>query len=169
VISEFPSSHSGNLEGESVIRRTILVAILAVSSVAFAKAQATVNSSEKSTQAVLKVEEETDRAFVKRDWDRLSHYWADTLVYVNGKGKNRTKAEWLAYLKSGAIKYYPAVHSNVLVHVYQDTAVVTGYSTTKTVENEKVSTGPRRFTKVYVKENGRWQLVLVQITSVSKR
>jgi hypothetical protein len=156
-------------EDESVIRQFILVVILAVSSVGAMKGQGSSDSSDKSTQAILKVEEETDHAFVNADWDRLGRYWADALVYVNGKGETRTKPEWLAYLRSGAMKYYPAEHNDVRVHIYQDTAVITGYSTTKTVENGKVSTGPRRFTKVYVMQDGTWQLVLLQITPASKQ
>jgi Domain of unknown function (DUF4440) len=156
-------------EDESVIRQIIFIVILAVSSVTVIKGQGSADSSDKSTQAILKVEEETDHAFVNADWDQLGRYWADALVYVNGKGETRTKPEWLAYLRSGAMKYYPAEHSDVRVHIYQDTAVITGYSTTKTVENGKVSTGPRRFTKVYVKQDGAWQLVLLQITPASKQ
>lgn len=143
--------------------------VLVVCSVAFAKTQARASSTDPSTQAILKVEEETDQDFVKADWDHLSHYWSDALVYVSGKGERRTKAEWLAYLRTGATKYNPAVHSDVRVHIYQNAAVVTGYSTTKIVENGKVSAGARRFTKVYVKQDGRWQLVLLQITQASKQ
>jgi hypothetical protein len=149
-------------------RHLSLVIVLTVCSV-FAKTQGPTNSTDPTTQAILKVEKKADRDFVKANWDDLNHYWADALVYVDGKGETRTKAEWLAYLRSGAVKYGPAVDSDVLVHIYPNAAVVTGYSTTRTVENGKVSTDPRRFTKVYVKQRGRWQLVLLQITPESKQ
>ena len=151
------------------MRRMILVVASAVTLVSVGPAQSVVGRVNDSKQAILDIEDRTNRDIESANWDDLSHYWSDSLVCVDANGEIRTKAEWLSYLKRGAIKYSPSVHHDVLVHIYDDTAVVTGSSATERVENGIASMSPRRFTKIYVQQDGRWQLVLNQITNIAKR
>ncbi|MDQ3010967.1 MAG: nuclear transport factor 2 family protein [Acidobacteriota bacterium] len=53
----------------------------------------------------------------------------------------------------------PVSYDEVKVRVYGDTAVITGRVTTE----EKVQS---RFTRVWVKQQGRWQLVSAQSTRI---
>jgi hypothetical protein len=50
--------------------------------------------------------------------------------------------------------------------VYDNTAVVTGRSIQNGKENGKDYSGDYRFTRVYVKQNGRWQTVALQTTLI---
>src|SRR5215475_4668948 len=112
--------------GGSMIQQVLLLVAFAVSSAGLARSQDADQSNESARAAILQIEQQTDKAFIRADWEELNKLWANDLVYVNGKGENLTKAEWLAYLRSGAIKYYEAEHSDVRVHVYHDSAIVTG-------------------------------------------
>ncbi len=58
--------------------------------------------------------------------------------------------------------------SDLQVRVYGDAAVVTGRALQKGVENSKDYSGENRFTRVYMKQNGHWVSVALQVTLVAK-
>ncbi len=55
------------------------------------------------------------------------------------------------------------------VRVYGDVGIVTGVYAHKATLNDKDATGTGRFTDVFVKRTGRWQLVSTQSTRVAKK
>jgi ketosteroid isomerase-like protein len=71
----------------------------------------------------------------------------------------RNKAEVIAGNASHASTYQFLTNGDVVVRVYGNTAVETGRSTM--VGQDKGKTVPRdnRFTRVWVMNDGRWQLV----------
>jgi len=52
------------------------------------------------------------------------------------------------------------------VRVYGDTAVVTGQSTVKGIFKTQDISGKYRWTDVFVKRDGKWQIVNAQLTPV---
>src|SRR3954470_23620524 len=79
---------------------------------------------------------------------------------THGDGTINTKAEYLADLKSGARKFFADVkQDDFAVRVYGDTAVAAGISDSKVEYKGKPSGGALRFTRVYVKRDGRWVMV----------
>ena len=74
----------------------------------------------------------------------------------------------MAGFKSGSYKYEARQLSDVQVRVYGDTAVVTGRALQQGVENSKDYSGENRFTRVYVKRQGHWVSVALQVTLVTK-
>jgi ketosteroid isomerase-like protein len=117
---------------------------------------------------VLKVEQEQDEAVAKSDVKVLDRIWADGLVYTTPTGELVTKAQHLADFRSGVRKFDTMKHDNFHVRVYGDTAVLTARSTSTLHYKGQVSVGPRVFTNVYVKMDGRWQLVSHHVTDVAK-
>ena len=67
---------------------------------------------------------------------------------------------------SGAFKYQFRTVSDLNIRVYGDTAVVTGRSVQKGVENGKDYSGDYWFTRVYVRQNGAWTTVALQTTLI---
>ena len=67
---------------------------------------------------------------------------------------------------SGTFKYESRDISDLSIRVYGNAAVVTGRSTQKGTENGKDYSGAYRFTRVYIKQRGRWQTVALQTTRV---
>lgn len=123
---------------------------------------------EKIKQEVLQVEREQDEAVAKSDTKVLDRIWADGLVYTTPTGELVTKAHHLADFQSGVRKFDSMKHDNFQVRVYGDTAVLTARSTSVLHYKGQVSAGPRVFTNVYVKMDGRWQLVSHHVTDVAK-
>ena len=81
----------------------------------------------------------------------------------------RTKAEIVSGFKSGSFKYQSRGISDLNVRVYGDAAVVTGRSIQKGTENGKDYSGDYWFTRVYVKQGGRWITVALQTTPIQKQ
>ena len=69
---------------------------------------------------------------------------------------------------SGSFHYVSREISDLRVRVYGETAVVTGRSVQKGMENGKDYSGDYWFTRVYVKQKGRWLTVALQTTLIQK-
>ena len=78
----------------------------------------------------------------------------------------RTKSEIVKGFQSGSFKYESRQISDLTIRVYGDTAVVTGRSNQKGMENGKDYSGDYRFTRVYVRQKGRWLTVALQATAI---
>ena len=116
--------------------------------------------SKSADEAALRaIEEKWDAANLKGDAAALGAIFADTFISTTNEGKVRTKAEVLADLKSGAIKYQVAKVDDMKVYLYGDTGIVSGRWTGKYVENGKNVETVERYTDTYVRQNGQWRCV----------
>ena len=117
-------------------------------------------------QAVMQMEEELRVAISKGDAKAYGRIVGDDYVFTNQDAVIRTKAQMVAAYDSGKLKYESVKFDEIKVHSYGDTAVVTGRSTAKGQDNGKEFSGQYRYTRVYVKRQGRWQLVATQSTRI---
>jgi len=117
-------------------------------------------------QEIRSLEEARNQAIVHGDAAALERMTADDYTFITLRGELRTKAEIVKGFQSGSFKYDSREISDLKIRVYGDTAVVTGRSTQKGRENGKDYSGDYRFTRVYVKQNGRWVTVALQATLV---
>ena len=120
-------------------------------------------------EEIKQIERERNEALLKGDAATLDRMTSDDYTFINQRGELRTKTEILTGFKSGTFKYDARQVSDLEVRVYGDTAVVTGRATQKGVENSKDYSGENRFTRVYVKQKGRWVSVALQVTLVAKQ
>lgn len=119
-----------------------------------------------SEQEIRALEEERNRAILKGDAAALERMTADDYSFITLRGELRTKSEIVKGFQSGSFKYDSRTISELNVRVYGDTAIVTGRSTQKGSENGKDYSGDYRWTRVYVKQTGRWVTVALQTTRV---
>ena len=93
------------------------------------------------------------------DADVLAALWADDLEVIVPKMAPMSKAEALAFARTGRMRFERYETSQIKVRTYGDTAVVTGrLQRTRTLAG-KQTTDDWRFTKVYTRENGTWRVV----------
>jgi len=111
---------------------------------------------------------ERDQAVQRGDTATFDRMCADDYVSTNNVGLVRTKAQVIEDLKSGALKVESMISDDVNVRVQGDTAIVTGRVTTKVQDRGRDTSGQNRFTQVYMKRNGRWQLVAFQQTRIAQ-
>jgi ketosteroid isomerase-like protein len=107
-------------------------------------------------------------ATVKPDATTLPGFYAEEYLSTDQHGVITSKSQDVTNLTSGAYKAASIKLDDLKIHVYGDTAVVTGLAIVKATFNGKDASGPERFTDVWVKREGRWQCAATQSTSVAK-
>lgn len=118
-------------------------------------------------QEVLKINKEYGEAFVRRDAEAYDRFLADDYIFTNAAGEVADKARMMKEMKSGDTKMESGQDEDVRVRVYGDTGVVTGLWTSKGQYKGKNFNGKERYTAVYVKRGGRWQVVAEHLTNVA--
>jgi ketosteroid isomerase-like protein len=141
--------------------RLLLAALAALGGSAAAIAQGPAAAE----QEIRAMERQWNTARVQADVATLDRILAADWTVTHGDGTINTKAEYLADLKSGARKFSADVQEDELtVRVYGDTAVAAGQSDSKVTYHGRPSGGALRFTRVYVKRNGRWMMIVSHAT-----
>ena len=148
------------------MRLSSVLALLALMSCGYAAAQ-TGSSDKKDVAEILKLEELRNQAVLHGDVAALDQMTSDDYTFITLRGEMRTKQEILNGFKSGSFHYDSREIADLKVRVYgSNTAVVTGRSMQKGTENGKDYSGDYLFTRVYVKQNGRWLTVALQATLI---
>ena len=101
---------------------------------------------------IKRLEEARNQAVLDGDVATLDRMTSDDYTFITLKGELRTKSNILKGFASGSFHYDSRQVSDLKVRVYRDTAIVTGRSVQKGIENGKDYSGDYRFTRVYVKE-----------------
>jgi ketosteroid isomerase-like protein len=96
----------------------------------------------------------------------LDRMTADDYTFITLRGDLRTKSEIVKGFQSGSFKYESHQISDLNTRVYGNTVVVTGRSNQKGMENGKDYSGDDQFTRVYVRQKGRWLTVALQATVI---
>ena len=117
-------------------------------------------------QTLMRMEQNFVDALVKGDAAGLEHALADTFTFTAPDGSTQTKAEWIADVRNGALKMVSSQNDDMKVRQYGDAAVVTYRSTDHGTYKDKDISGQYRWTDVFVKHNGQWQVVSTQGTSI---
>src|SRR5262245_28629607 len=110
---------------------------------------------------------EYDKAIVQQDAAALERLLAQDFVVTKMGGKLSNKAQEIADAKSGETKFETGRSEDVKVRLYGDTAIVNGRWVEKSVTKGKSFDGSHLYTTVYLKRNGKWQIVSDQVTPVT--
>jgi hypothetical protein len=89
---------------------------------------------------------------------------ADDFFLTNAQGITRDKAGVVALFRSGDMKVQSLESRDVVIRAEGTVAVVTGRSTAVETFRGEDRSGDQRFTRVYVKRDGRWLLWVYQLT-----
>ena len=119
-------------------------------------------------QEIVRIERDRNQAILAGDAVALDRMTSEDYTFITQRGELRTKAEIVEGFKSGSFRYGARDVSDLTVRVYGNAAVVTGRARQKGTENSNDYSGDNRFTRVYVKQGGRWITVALQVTLVEK-
>jgi uncharacterized protein (TIGR02246 family) len=122
----------------------------------------------KAIEEVLLVDQQRADALVNNDTAALERILADDCTYVHPNGRFETKEEVLAGLKAHDRTYVSIEREGVKVKLVGNTAIVTGRNSLKAKYQGKDYNVQNRFLRVYVKRDGRWQMVAHQATSIKE-
>ena len=106
-----------------------------------------------------RLETEWNAAHVRGDAAALERIFAEDLVVVVPGMRVMTKADSLGMFTSGRMKFERYETSETKLRTYDDTAIVTGRLRRTRVIAGATADDDWRFTKVYVRRDGRWQVV----------
>jgi uncharacterized protein (TIGR02246 family) len=144
------------------MRWTLVVAALtlALTYIVLAQEQsANSNQTRSVEQAIREADKERIKAQIGADAAALDRIYADDFIGVGPSGTVRTKPQVLSDFTSGHLKFQSITTDEVQVRVYENTAVETGVSTMVGQDQGKAVPRDNRFTRVWVKQQGRWRLV----------
>ena len=143
------------------MRRTLVIAALVLTAVPIALGQQqSARRKQKGSveQAIRQVDNERIQAQIHADAAALDRIYADDFIGVGPSGTVRTKPQVISDFTSGNLKFQSITTDDVQVRVYGDTAVETGRSTMNGQDKGKAVPRDNRFTRVWVKQQGRWRL-----------
>jgi uncharacterized protein (TIGR02246 family) len=116
-----------------------------------------------SAKAVMETLVKWADAVRDRDMKTLDRLFADELFVTTSDGKTLGRSEELAALKpTPGVRTVSVTNENIRIKIYGDTAVVTALTKLVFVIKEKETSVAMRYTAVFVKRDGRWQIAALQ-------
>src|SRR5262245_33324322 len=107
-------------------------------------------------------------AVVKADIAFLEDVLHEDYTHHRPRGTVEHRAQYLENRKTGRVDFESLVAEEIKVRVYGDTAVVTYRSTVKGKDQHGAMDEHRRWTRVLIRRDGRWQFVHAQGTVIRK-
>lgn len=138
----------------------VLFVIVAVVATWFSLAAAHAYSD--AEQELVTMNEKYDAAIMRGDGPALQGILAEEFIYTNPKCEVLNKQQHIAVLRKRELKLEDAKSTDVRVLIYGKTAVTTGNFTARAVVDGKPIMIDERYTAVWVRRAGDWQLVAEQ-------
>lgn len=117
------------------------------------------------TRAIEALQDEIDAAMMANDAAALGRYLDTNVTRTGPAGMVTNRAQWLAQIEAGQIRYLSVRRCETRIVFYPNTAVVTGLVD---IEVEKPVTGREiehnRYTRTYVQTAAGWRLAAHQAT-----
>jgi ketosteroid isomerase-like protein len=115
-------------------------------------------------QTVIDLDKKRMQAMAAKDIATLESLLADDLIYTHSSARLDTKQSLIVGMTSGSTVYTSVEPSDVKAQDFGDTVVLTGIAQIKVVANGAPNAFGVRFTDVYARRDGRWQMVTWQST-----
>jgi uncharacterized protein (TIGR02246 family) len=148
-----------------MLRRAILMTLISVT----LSVPASSRPMSSRTAEVLKTDNARIQARASGDLQTLSRIYADDYVLITAEGDVRFKQDQIGELKSGKLHFAPLVPVERRVRLFGNVALVVSRDPAGIVRNGQQIGGDLRMVRVYVRREGRWQLVSAQATRVAPR
>ncbi|MGO8790226.1 MAG: nuclear transport factor 2 family protein [Terriglobia bacterium] len=106
-------------------------------------------------------------AMEKADVETLDRIMSDDLIYTHASGLRQTKFDIIGTLGSSEMKYESITPYDVQVRMHNDTAIVEGCATINIKARGEKESFEICYLDVYVKQEGRWQMVAWQSSRIA--
>ena len=110
-------------------------------------------------EGIRRLDQERIQAQIQADATALDRIYADDFIGIGPSGTVRTKPQVLADFTSHDLSFQSITTEEVRIRVYGNTVVETGRTTTVGQDKGKVVPRDNRFTRVWIRRQGRWRLV----------
>ena len=124
----------------------------------------TVPAGSTSEDSVRALEIVRGQALLQADTIALSRLVADEFVEISRLGTRRTRADNIRDIASGQLKLTSVRYDSLTVRIYGVVAVLQGIADNTGTFRGLPFSGKIRYTRVFVRRDGRWQAVAMQQT-----
>lgn len=128
-----------------------------------------ISSSANDVLALKQLEQNWLDSYREGDAEKMSKILADDFVGRWADGSTQTKAEQLKAIRTGEEKHSSNHLDECNVRICGETAVVTGLQTEESMLEGRNGSGTYSYTDVFVKRDGRWQIVATETKRVSSQ
>lgn len=115
---------------------------------------------------IIDLDKKRMQAMAEKDIATLQNVLADDLIYTHSSARLDTKQSLIGNMQSGSTVYQSVVPSDVKAQDLGDSVVLTGVARIKVTTGGKAMDFGVRFTDVYAKRGGNWQMVTWQSTKL---
>jgi uncharacterized protein (TIGR02246 family) len=120
-----------------------------------------------NAETIAALEDHRCAATVAGDVEALAEIYADDLRYTHSHGGMDTKESMISNIANGVFIYRGIHRSDVVVTLFDSTAIVTGRARLELTAAGTDRTVHCRYTDVWAEVDGRWQFVAWQSTPVA--
>jgi len=117
-----------------------------------------------NAETVIALDRKRMTAMAEKDIATLNEVIADDLVYTHSSARLDTKQSLIGNMESGSTVYTSVVPSDVKAQDLGDTVVLTGSCRISVNAGGRPNSFGVRFTDVYARRGGSWQMVAWQST-----
>ncbi len=117
-------------------------------------------------QMIIDLDKKRMEATVQKDIATLNELIADDLIYTHSSARQDTKQSLIGAMVSGATVYTALAPSQVTAQDCGDAVVLTGVARISVLSGGKPNSFGVRFTDVYARRDGQWQMVTWQSTKL---
>lgn len=96
----------------------------------------------------------------------LNQILSDDLTYTHSSGETQSKAEFIASVRSKELQYHSIEFESSNVRFYGNTALISSHLRVQVTAAGHDQSVHACFLHVWVKKNGRWQMVAHQATKI---
>ena len=139
----------------AILKIILFIALMVIAGNAFAKDE----KESADTKELTRLEQVWNDAHLSGDAVALEKLWAEDLFVTMPDMPVMNKEEWLAIWRAGKMKFDIYKTSDIRIKVYGNSAVVTGQLVRIRDARSTKFEDDWRFTKVYVRRSGKWQVV----------
>lgn len=115
---------------------------------------------------LLALEHAWNQAEERKDARAMDSILDNSMVYIDYDGSMLSKAQFLAQIKAPSLQPQQEITQSMSVHVYSNTAVVSGVYIAKGIENGKAYTRHGRFLDTWTIKDGNWVCIASQATPI---
>jgi len=116
---------------------------------------------------VMTASDEFDAAQLHGDRATLERYLASDMIFVRGSGKVTGREEFIATFTSPGLKLEPfEVLDRRLINLGEAAGIIAGEAILRGTEDGKAFVEHIRYADTFLRRDGRWQVVYVQVTTL---
>jgi ketosteroid isomerase-like protein len=119
-------------------------------------------------ELIMELDRQRMQAMASKDIPTLNKLLADELIYCHSSARLDTKQSLIGAMQSGATVYTGVEPSEVKAQDCGDAVVLTGIARINVMSGGKPNAFSVRFTDVYAKRGGQWQMVTWQSTRLAE-